>query len=130
MFYWRRQKSILLFFSLHRYLDEPKPTGRDLENREIVNAEQSLFIQEVLLATLTDSQLTLGGGTASVDELPSADNSSSPQLSSVDTMADAASQSADADRSPESAVSSVGVTGRVRNGPVIAQASPDPDERR
>lgn len=38
---------------------ENNPTGSDLEDKEKTKAEQSLFIQEVLLATLTDDKLSL-----------------------------------------------------------------------
>lgn len=50
---------IIDIYHFNRYLVETKPSGKDLEQRERTRAEQSLFIQEVLLATLTDSKLSL-----------------------------------------------------------------------
>ena len=119
----------MLFLSHHRYLEEPKPTGKDLEYRETSNAEQSLFIQEVLLATLTDSRLTLQSGDDSTAEPSGAVAMTSPSPPRADTATAAVTQ-ASVTPSPASSTDVVHESGRGRTGPIIAQATPDPDERR
>lgn len=170
-------------FIFDRYLEEPKPTGRDLENREISNAEQSLFIQEVLLATLTDSKLNLGNssGDATHDTVNSLElsqdtitssaipspsepvvtqsqttrmTSGGPQITrpiagNITPSSTVASRRppratnsparnvAQSPATPVSLIRSVEVSEPPqrrpepsRGGPIIAQATPDPDERR
>lgn len=58
-----------LTFLVFRYLEESKPTGAELENLEKTRAEQSLFIQEVLLATLTDTNTSLPETMADSEQL-------------------------------------------------------------
>lgn len=42
-----------------RYLNSEKLSGQELEKQERVSAEHSLFVQDILLASLTDHQLTV-----------------------------------------------------------------------
>ena len=64
-------------FTFCRYLAETKPIGRDLEEKERIRAEQSLFVQEVLLATLTDTKLAITDDDKTL--LESNDSSTEPQ---------------------------------------------------
>lgn len=54
---FERILSRILYFC--RYLKGPEISGKEQEQREKSNAERSLFIQEVLLATLTDTNLSI-----------------------------------------------------------------------
>ncbi|XP_067935153.1 E3 ubiquitin-protein ligase KCMF1-like isoform X2 [Watersipora subatra] len=75
---------------LSKYLSESKPVGRDLEEKEKTKAEQSLFIQEVLLATLTNTSLSSKESKECVSsDIVSAGGEATALVSSITNLSDA-----------------------------------------